>query len=66
MEAQVDDKDSINKQRSGDEEQDDREFRIAGNVRKKGQDPSPGDRARGERSDAEPEEAGGVGGTKRR
>ena len=66
MEAQVDDKDRINKQRTGEEERDDREFRIAGNVREKGQDPSPGDRARGERSEAEPEEAGGAGGTKRR
>ena len=29
------------------------EFEIAGNVREKGEDPSPGDRQRGERSDAE-------------
>lgn len=31
-----------------------REFDITGNVKEKGQDPSPGDRARGEASDAEP------------
>ena len=67
MEAKLDDKDAINKTQTADRERDrDREFGTDGNVREKGQDPSPGDRARGERSDAEPEQSGGAGGTKRR
>ena len=36
------------------------EFDIAGNVRERGEDPSPGDRDRGERSSKEP--AGAEGG----
>ncbi len=44
----------INKDPTSDRERDrDGEFEIAGNVRESGQDPSPGDRDRGERSDAE-------------
>ena len=30
------------------------EFEVAGNVRRKGEDPSPDDRERGERSEADP------------
>jgi hypothetical protein len=55
MEADVDDKDRINKAATSDVERDpEREFDTTGNVRKKGQDPSPDDRERGECSDAEP------------
>ncbi len=63
----MDDRDRINKQ-STDEIGDNREeFEIESNVREKDQDPSPADRERGERSDAEPEgSAGGAGGTTRR
>ena len=61
------DKDRINKDETADRELDrDSEFAIAGNVEEKRQDPSPGNRGRGEHSDAEPEGAGGAGGTRRR
>ena len=61
------DKDAINKQPTSVRERDeDAEFDVTGNVRDKGQDPSPGDRDRGERSEAEPDGAGGAGGTRRR
>jgi hypothetical protein len=54
MEVDVDDKDSINKQPTSEAEAGrDAETGIVGNVREKGQDPSPDDRERGERSDAE-------------
>ena len=50
----MDDKDRINKAATSDVEGDpEREFDISGNVREKGQDPSPDDRDRGERSEAE-------------
>ena len=58
MEAQVDDKQHINKQpTSSAEDEDERAFDIAGNVKRRGQDPSPDDRDRGERSSAEPADA---------
>ena len=61
------DKDRINKDETADRERDrNSEFEIAGNVEEKGQDPSPDNRDRGEQSDAEPEGAGGAGGTRRR
>ena len=61
------DKDRINKdQTAGGERDQNSEFEIAGNMREKGQNPSPGDRDRGERSDSEAEEARGSGGTRRR
>jgi len=48
-------RDRINKIPTSDAERDtDGEFDVTGNVREKGQDPSPGDRDRGERSDKEP------------
>ena len=51
----MDEKDRINKAATSDVEQDpERESDPTGNVRKKGQDPSPDDRERGERSDGEP------------
>ena len=63
----MDDKDAINKERTGDREEDGAAgSEMVGNVREKGQDPSPGDRDRGERSDAEPDREGGAGGTRRR
>ena len=53
-------KDRINKQpTSAAEGAEETEFEISGNVREKGQDPSPDDRDRGERSDAEPAGAEG-------
>ena len=55
MESDVDDKDAINKQPTSEAgAEDEQGLPIAGNVRDKGQDPSPDDRERGERSDAEP------------
>jgi hypothetical protein len=66
MEVEMDDKDAINKQSTADRDRDrESEFEIAGNVREKGQDPSPDNRKRGEFSDGEPESEGGTGGTKR-
>ena len=51
----MDDKDAINKQPTSEAGAEDAQgLPIAGNVREKGQDPSPDDRERGERSDAEP------------
>ena len=48
-------KDRINKQpTSAAEGRDGREFDTTGNVRRKGEDPSPDDRDRGERSSQEP------------
>jgi hypothetical protein len=56
-ETEMDNKDRIDKQRTSDAERSrEDEFGLAGNVREKGQDPSPGDRARGERSDKDPVE----------
>jgi len=50
----MDDKDRIGKQPTSDGERGrDDEFAIAGNAREKGQDPSPDDRRRGERSGAD-------------
>ncbi len=50
----MDDKDAINKQATSDAgAEDEQGLPIAGNVRDKGQDPSPADRDRGERSDAD-------------
>ena len=58
MEAKVDDKQHINKQpTSGAEDEDERAFHIAGNVKQRGEDPSPDNRERGERSGAEPADA---------
>ena len=55
MEAQVDDKQHINKEPTSTAEgADERAFDIAGNVKRRGEDPSPDDRERGERSGAEP------------
>lgn len=45
-------KDRNDKHRTSDQS-DDGEFTIAGNVRRRGEDPPPGDRARGERSSAD-------------
>ncbi len=62
----MDDKDRINKDSTTEMDREGAdEFDIAGNVRDKGQSPSPGDRDRGELSEAEPEGEGGAGGTKR-
>jgi hypothetical protein len=47
-------KDRINKQATSDVKRDPEEFEIAGNARLRGEDPSPDDRARGERSVADP------------
>ena len=56
-------KDRINKEpTSAVERPDGREFDVVGNVRSRGQDPSPDDRERGERSDAEPAGTGEPGG----
>lgn len=50
----MDDKDAINKQATSEAgAQDEQGLPIAGNVLEKGQDPSPDDRHRGERSDAD-------------
>jgi hypothetical protein len=58
MEAKVDDKQHINKKpTSSAEGEDERAFDIAGNVKRRGEDPSPDDRERGERSDAGPADA---------
>ena len=66
MEENVDDKDAINKRPTADRQPGrEGEFEIAGNVREKGQDPSPDNRNRGELSDSELESEGGSGGTKR-
>lgn len=55
----MDDKDAINKQSTSEARAEDEQgVPIAGNVRDKGQDPSPDDRERGERSDAEPTGSG--------
>ena len=62
MEADVDDRDAIDKQSTSEAEAGrDAEPGIAGNVREKGQDPSPDDRERGERSDAQGAVAGETG-----
>ena len=51
----MDDKQHINKEpTSSAESEDERAFDIAGNVKRRGEDPSPDNRQRGERSDAEP------------
>ena len=51
----MDDKDAINKQPTSEAEAEDEQgLPIAGNVREKGEDPSPDDRERGERSGADP------------
>lgn len=42
--------DRINKQATSDVEREPDEFEIAGNARRRGEDPSPDDRERGERS----------------
>lgn len=42
--------DRINKERTSDAERRKEEFEIAGNARQRGEDPSPDDRERGERS----------------
>ena len=56
-------KDRINKEpTSAVERPDEEKFGGAGNVRERGEDPSPDDRERGERSDAEPAETAGAGG----
>ena len=48
-------KDRVNKTPTSEAEGDtDAEFDVTGNVREKGQDPAPGDRDRGERSEKEP------------
>ena len=48
-------KDRINKAPTSAFERDpEKEFDVTGNVREKGQDPSPDDRERGERSEADP------------
>ena len=48
-------KDRINKQPTAAADgREEREFGIAGNVREQGEDPSPDDRDRGERSSQEP------------
>ena len=48
-------KDRVNKTPTSDIERDtDAEFDVTGNVREKGEDPSPDDRDRGERSEKEP------------
>jgi hypothetical protein len=48
-------KDRINKTPTSAVERDPRdEYDITGNVRRKGQDPSPDDRERGERADTDP------------
>ena len=48
-------KDRLNKRPTSEAEGDnDAEFDVTGNVRDKGQDPSPDDRDRGERSDKAP------------
>ena len=47
-------KDRINKQPTTAEGGEKKEFDITGNVRERGEDPSPDDRDRGERSSAEP------------
>ena len=55
-------KDRINKRPTSEAEgKTDEEFDVTGNVREKGQDPSPDDRDRGERSDKEPADLGEVG-----
>lgn len=51
----MDDRDRINKDATGDRQvRHEDEFKIAGNARKKGEDPSPAERDRGERSEADP------------
>jgi hypothetical protein len=66
MEVQVSRKDAINKEATSDRQRKrEDESAIGGNVRRKGQDPSPDDRERGEISDAEPQGAVDVGGTRR-
>ena len=58
----MNDKDRINKQPTSETREEGGGRRaVAGNVREKGQDPSPDDRERGERSDAEPAGAGDRG-----
>ena len=59
----MDDKQHINKEpTSSAEGEGERAFDIAGNVKRRGEDPSPDDRARGERSGAEPANMTGAGG----
>ena len=58
----MDDKQHINKEpTSSAEAEDERVFDIAGNVKRRGEDPSPDDRERGERS-GEPADVEGAGG----